>query len=261
MQAKLLVHREIKNRLTCQDIRDPYGSVHFHSLLELCLVNEGEVEALIGDQLTRLKKGELSFIMSYEPHAFHTPDSAQATYLHIPANMCKEFLPLVQKKRVRYPIIHNGEVFDEISGLCRAIREGKNELIVRGSVYLVLGTLLNHLTLEEEGGKMDVKLSTQLLMYLNEHFRENISLSSIGTALGYHPNYLSQYFKSCFHIGLNRYITVLRLREACLMLRDQKKSVENCAYESGFNSVRSFYRAFQAEFHCTPTEYMAKKEG
>ncbi len=260
MQARLHLQRELNNQLKWQEVRNPYGFVHFHSLLELCMVQEGELEVLIGDQLTTLRAGELSFIMSYEPHFFHTPVSAQASFLHIPANMCKEFLPFVRNKRVRNPVIRDGEVFAEISKLCRAIREGENELIVRGSVYLVLGILLNNLILEEENTQMDVKLSTQLLLYLNEHFRENISLASIGAALGYHPNYLSQYFKSCFHIGINRYVTVLRLREACLMLQDQKKNIENCAYESGFNSPRSFYRAFQAEFHCTPTEYMAKKE-
>jgi AraC-like DNA-binding protein len=33
-------------------------------------------------------------------------------------------------------------------------------------------------------------------------------------------------------------------------------TVTAAALESGFQSLRSFYRAFQAEFGCTPREYL-----
>ena len=50
---------------------------------------------------------------------------------------------------------------------------------------------------------------------------------------------------------------MLRLRETVLLMRAGKMSITACALESGFGSMRSFYRAFREEFGCTPKEYFA----
>jgi AraC-like DNA-binding protein len=63
-------------------------------------------------------------------------------------------------------------------------------------------------------------------------------------------------FRSAFGISFVEYLTMLRLREAILLLRSGKKSVTECAMESGFGSMRSFYRAFSEEFGVTPKEYL-----
>ncbi|MBQ7089957.1 MAG: helix-turn-helix transcriptional regulator, partial [Clostridia bacterium] len=38
-------------------------------------------------------------------------------------------------------------------------------------------------------------------------------------------------------------------------MKDPQNSIMDCAFESGFSSVRTFYRAFAAEFGCSPKEY------
>ena len=88
--------------------------------------------------------------------------------------------------------------------------------------------------------------------------KKDLTLSSLASKFGYNPSYLSRYFKSCFSIGINNYITKMRLREAVLLMKDHSNNVTYCAYESGFNSLRTFYRAFYSEFQCTPKEYLTK---
>ena len=104
---------------------------------------------------------------------------------------------------------------------------------------------------------MDPGFSAKILLYISQNFREELSLSSIAAAMGYNPSYLSRAFKNSFQIGLNRYITMVRLREAIQLMKDGSKSVLACALESGFRSSRTFYRAFYEAFHCTPKEYFS----
>ena len=85
-----------------------------------------------------------------------------------------------------------------------------------------------------------------------------LTLASVAHDLGYHPNYLSHLFKSRLRIGFHQYLTLLRLREAVLLMKNENKSITECAFESGFQSLRTFYRAFEAEFGCSPRAFLAE---
>ena len=74
--------------------------------------------------------------------------------------------------------------------------------------------------------------------------------------MGYSPNYVAESFRSCFQMGLSRYINTVRLKNAMALMRKGEKNVTECAMESGFSSLRTFYRVFTEELGCTPREYL-----
>ena len=134
---------------------------------------------------------------------------------------------------------------------------GAGELSTRGYVYVILGTLLEHLPASTPREVQNSHVSAEILIYVSEHLREDLTLTALSSAFGYHPSYLSRSFRETFGISFVRYLSMMRLREAILLLRAGGKSVTECAMESGFGSLRSFYRAFYEEFGCTPREYVA----
>ena len=69
---------------------------------------------------------------------------------------------------------------------------------------------------------------------------------------------MNRYFKASFGITLGQYITTVKLRHALRMLREGKHDMTYCAMESGFSSMRTFYRSFRQEFGCSPKEYIAQ---
>ena len=69
---------------------------------------------------------------------------------------------------------------------------------------------------------------------------------------------ISKFFKAKFNVTLVRYLTVIRLKNAVMLLHENKNSVTYCALESGFSSMRTFYRAFSEEFSCSPKEYFSR---
>lgn len=105
---------------------------------------------------------------------------------------------------------------------------------------------------------METELASRILFYMEEHFREPVTLQTLARSLGYSPNYLSKYFRNCFLTGFSQYLNLLRLRSAVTLMGDPRNSVTFCAMESGFSSMRSFYRAFSNEFHTTPKKYMQR---
>ena len=261
MIAKFSINRELENKLCVIDYENGNGDFHFHSQIELCIVKKGEIDALINNRCQRLRQGEVSVSLSYETHMYIPVGNAEFTVVIIPADLCKEFSNVVKTKSNSSPFITDTEITSEITRYINGIKNSKDDLISKtGYVYLILGLVLHNVSFEEREVVSDADIARHVLLYLHENFTGDISLSSVASNFGYNSSYISKLFKSTFNIGMNRYIRIIRLNNTIALLKENKKSITYCALESGFNSIRSFYRAFFSEFNCTPQEYIKMQQ-
>ena len=91
--------------------------------------------------------------------------------------------------------------------------------------------------------------------YIESNLAQEISLSDLAKASGYSPWYSYRLFQSLLHMTPAVYIRRLRLSKSALRLRDEKVKIIDVAYDSGFESVDGYQRAFYKEFGCNPYEY------
>jgi len=252
MHPRFHIKREEKNELYCG-----YGTAavstafHFHSQIELYLIEAGTVDVWVNQKQKRLTSGEIAVSLGYDTHRYE-PVSQEGTVicLIIPANLCKE----LNGKTVSNPFIYDPVLFSSIRQCCSIISQKRNNLLTNGCIQVICGLLLEKMEFTQREVVADPDSITQVLLYLSGHFKEDISLTSVAGTFGFNASYLSRHFKESLGIGFNQYLTMLRLREAVLLL-SEGTSAELSAYESGFTSSRTFYRCFYKEFGCTPREY------
>jgi AraC-like DNA-binding protein len=256
MKAEFLLTREKRRELDVVQIANQEYRLHFHSHIEICLVTDGEMEVWINDQRRVLRKGDISVAWSYDAHAYYTPEFSYSISAIIPPHMFEEFLPLLDNRHASSPFLSDPALFECLYKLMKELSECDEELTSKGYIYVILGTLIKNMNFEENPKQSDRRLSSKVLIYLNEHFREKLNLFDVAHALGYSPNHMSYMFKNTMRLTFNQYLALLRLREAVILMREGKKSITDCAFESGFQSLRSFYRAFQTEYGCTPKEFL-----
>jgi AraC family transcriptional regulator, melibiose operon regulatory protein len=91
--------------------------------------------------------------------------------------------------------------------------------------------------------------------FLADSYREDISTSDIGRAIGLHPNYAMTLFRRECGMSIWQYLIRLRLAHAQLMLLTTDKTVLAIALESGFGSLARFYAAFTRECNISPGEF------
>ena len=91
--------------------------------------------------------------------------------------------------------------------------------------------------------------------YIAGHLEQNITMADLAKAAGYSPWYSYRLFHSLLHMTPAVYIRRLRLSRSALRLRDEKVKIIDVAYDSGFESVDGYQRAFYKEFGCNPYEY------
>lgn len=120
---------------------------------------------------------------------------------------------------------------------------------------------LNRLTLNSdkqiESDKISSPLIPNILSYINEHYCEKISLSSIADEFFISKYYLSHAFNDVVGTSVNRYITLKRLINAKQMLSSGIKPT-TAAIHCGFNDYAGFYRAFTTEYGITPKEFVTR---
>ena len=257
MQAFLNLQREILNTLSCGRVHSPVYPLHFHSQVEIYLIQSGEVEIIVNDQTKVLKAGEISVALSFDAHGYRTPKEAEAIFLSIPTDYCADFMPLLEGRRLSSPFLSDPATYDTVLRAMKGLMAGGNELTRRGLVYLILGAVLDQMSVGALDAVSARGFSAEILIYIGKNFREALTLPMVAKEFGYSESYLSRSFHSAFGISFVRYLMMVRLREAVLLLQSGKMTVTQCALESGFGSMSSFYRAFGDEFGCTPKEYLA----
>ena len=240
MQANLYLKREIKNTLEYGRLHSPSFYLHFHSHLEIYVILSGEMEIIINSHRKILHGGEISVALSYDAHSYNTAKSSEVEYLIIPTTYCADILPLFEKKRLPSPFIDDPKVFEVVCDSLKKILSGSNEILERGYVYVILGAILDCMISEEVHPSADSRIRPDILIYINDNFRRKLSLTSLAKHFGYNPSYLSHSFHDTFGISFGKYLTLLRLREAVMLMRKGDMSITECALESGFSSMRSF---------------------
>ncbi len=260
MQAEFGIKREHNNTLYYNSCKNDHGAFHFHSQIELYFIDEGEMEVLINDRRSVLKAGEMSVALSFVPHGYATPHSSKSTYIVIPTHMCNEFVAATRDKRVENPFIYDKKTVARIRNCYEMMkREGINDVEKRGYIYVMLGMIMDCLSFESSSTSLAPELSSKILLYISENYKSGITPGNVAEHFGYSQSHISRYFKSRFNVTLVKYITVIRLKNAILLMHEGKHNTTYCALESGFSSMRTFYRAFYDEFGCSPKEYLNKK--
>lgn len=94
-----------------------------------------------------------------------------------------------------------------------------------------------------------------VIQYIQEHYCENISASSLSERFNMSANHISNLLKQEVGMRYNDYITQLRLNHAKNLLLTTNRSVKDITTACGYFSQSHFTKLFIEHMHCTPIEY------
>ena len=91
--------------------------------------------------------------------------------------------------------------------------------------------------------------------FIAEHFTEPLKVGAVAKHVGMCPQQFRKHFKQSTEKTFRQYLTLCRIERAKELLTNSKGKVTNIAFESGFQSVPTFYRAFRKYTGQSPTDY------
>ena len=98
----------------------------------------------------------------------------------------------------------------------------------------------------------------QVLSYINEHFRESMSVEALAEQFYMSPYHFMRLFKAQTGSTVHAYIRQKRLMNAARLICEGS-SAAKAAADSGFGDYSAFHRAFKESFGVSPGRMMEKK--
>lgn len=99
---------------------------------------------------------------------------------------------------------------------------------------------------------------TSIQKYIESHYQEKLSLPQLSKHFGYTPNYISSAFRRQFGLTVIQYLNQVRLSNACKLLTETAKTVQEIAELTGYADANYFARIFTQEYKCSPSVYRKK---
>ena len=233
---------------------------HLHSYVETIYVLEGEIKVGINEKSRLLKNGEIAISFPNDIHCYNTPSTSKAIIAIFTPEIINGFFGSKQELTLENPYFPCEVKVSELLYLLLAeYKDLNNEFVVKGLLYSIFGSMEPLFVFQNKKYVYDNTIQI-ILKYIESHFTQKLTLDTLAKALGFSKFYISRLFKSKIGYQFNEYINNLRVNLAQSLLAETDMSIINIAYECGFDSQRSFNRAFRNMASQSPTEFRKNKK-
>lgn len=245
------------------------GSVtrHWHRSLELLFVLEGKVHVSMDERSYALSVGDVVLINSNSIHGIFSEEGAvmialqfqpelfrlgedSADDMEFDCNSAADADP-GRYDNIRWAIAHM--VLNNVN------RQPGTDYLNYSICYFLLAELAAHFCIGGKGqSKTRLKYTRRLsdiMDYIEAHYREDISLSELAASQQLSVPYLSAFFSRHMGVKFSQYYTDVKLKHALQDLTETDHTVERVAADNGFPEIHTFIRAFKAKFGVTPNAY------
>lgn len=254
--------------LSYEEMKEDFGSFHrisrhmpphLHNSIEFVYVTEGTLELGTGYELYHMEKGDLAIVFPEVIHHYQvfSKKTSTAYYIYASQNMSGPFLEQMQKYCLQVPVIKKEELHSDVINAieCLAKEKDLSSLIIQAYVQIILSRCIPHLKLVEKSSIGSNDIVYLSVSYILNHFREQITLGKMAADIGVSKYVLSRVFSGTFHRNFNQYLNEARLDYACSLLENTSRAVTDICMDSGFESQRTFNRAFRQRYRMTPRDY------
>mgnify|MGYP004448445043 FL=1 len=104
-------------------------------------------------------------------------------------------------------------------------------------------------------GQVSRGLISSIEKEIEEHYRDNITLKSLGDKYYINSSYLGQLFRKAHDMSFKDYLTKVRVEKAVNLLVSTSEKIERIAEEVGYSDSDYFIRKFIELKGCTPSKY------
>ncbi|MBQ8884913.1 MAG: helix-turn-helix transcriptional regulator [Clostridia bacterium] len=244
MKAFYEVYRDFDDDITVNSREDFSFPLHFHASVEIFILLKGRYRVTADNRTYEMEENSVFISDTFCMHSYTklTESPSESVLMIIPSPYLVDYNAAKNGRALKSCITTNARLVNEIHLLSSFIKEhGANEKIKKNYTNALLLLLLEELDVTNSTQKQDVTIIKNVLLYIEDNFRENITLNSIARHFGYTTCHLSRVFHSYFTVSISRYINNMRIK----YIESKKDSCNNLLsliYDSGFQSPQTYYR-------------------
>ncbi len=236
---------------------------HYHAAYEIYYLSQGACNYFIGEGLFEVEEGDLVMIPA---GTIHRTNYSSETHSRMIINVSSEYIPkkiaealssvgyLYRNKKTQKEIEN---ILSKIENEYERADEFSKEALKCYTQELLLLVIRNMEGNEIQ--KAENSLIDSAVRYIRGNYMNDIRLADVAKNLSVSSEHLSRTFKKETGFGFCEYVTLLRLKNAEFMLKNEPgQTVGSVAYACGFNDSNYFSYKFKEAYGVSPMKVRAE---
>ena len=221
---------------------------HFHRNLEILAVQNGTHRVTLNGKAYEVGAGDVFFCASFNLHSFEEsqPQRRNDCLMIVPSRITSRFNERNKGMRPACPVVHDENLCRDLIQIADKwmLNQNAEQSVRDAAAELFLSLIETRLVMSPGKEKDETQLIRDVLSYISEHFREDVSLPKIAKIFGYAQTNISRVFHRYTDTGLPRYVNKLRLHYVESAMRSSPDAdLTNVIFDAGFKSIPTYYRA------------------
>ena len=231
-----------------------YFIPHLHDSFEFIYVYEGELHVSVDEIPHTVDSGHAILIFPNQIHSI-TKATSSKTYLCIFQNsLVGEFAQIAKKSFSESPVFS----IDRTTIIDKLTTPSIPRYLLKSYLYEIISIFDASCPKYLPRQKRSSELIGKMIIFIEENYAKDISISDVASDIGYDYHYLSnllsKHLKTTFRTILNEY----RISHAKYLLTSSGSPISVISRECGYDSLCSFNRNFKMIVGCTPSEYRCR---
>lgn len=257
-----------------------YDKLHQHPETQIMFIEKGEGTLIAGDYVGRFSSGSLFLIGSNQPHVFRSDDIYYKPKSKLQVNSIsiyfderyagESFWQLDELQKVYHFLLQSGVGYRILgktqSLLIQLIKEmvplkGINKLIQFMQMLKVLSESKDLIPLSVTQARTNLtvaegKRMNDILQFTFHQSYRKIKIEEVAEIANLSAEAFCRYFKVRTRKTYTNFLNEVRVSNACKMLIEKRKSIQEICYDSGFANLSHFNRTFKKVTGKTPKGYL-----
>ncbi len=233
---------------------------HIHKGIELIYIFSGNLDICLDEDTYHLTAGSFAFISPGTAHSY-SPNGFADFWLAIfdPYYVHSLFRNSLDNTLPEHPVLQASELSDDVRlSINKTLTFKNNSQIPICTMWLqiILAETLPAIRLKKVNKKKEnMSLVSKITTYLSKHYLEPVTLDSLAEELNLNHYYVSHLFSKNFRMPLPQYLNLLRTDHAIDLMQNTDLTLTQIWIHSGFQTQRSFNRAFSQIHGTSPSKY------
>lgn len=238
---------------------NPTFPAHLHEEIELVYVKQGHGTAFCDGESYTLSAGDFFLTFPNQVHSYHnfSKDSDCIVLIAEPSFFTLRLFSFGEKTPLS-PQYKSDKIDKNIIRLLTIGVEEYQQNSPLDVVASILSSMLEILLTRYAFAEVttDSHCVSRIIRYCRDHYQEDLSVAQLSQELHLSRSHISHTFHDKLKISFPKYVNSLRLAKAVKLLRRREHTVTEVAQLAGYQTIRSFNRAFVSHFGMSPRQFL-----
>lgn len=220
----------------------------------LLRVRKGKMKIIYDNREFFAMADSILFLDCHRKHLYQSEEDTVFDWFHFSGSTSKDFFDLLYNKHgCVYPKQTNPSINDLMD---RILLMGKDNQLDELQISILIQKIFYELDQTSiQSDTLHEKTIASAIQYLENNYKEPISLTELSNHVNLSPYYFLKVFKNHMNCTPHQYLINTRINHAKHLLHHTNLSVNEIAFSCGFNSTSHFVTTFKKHSDHSPAKF------